>query len=400
MARSVNRLSTSAVKNIKKPGDHADGNNLYLRVSPTGTKSWSLIYSFRGKRRELGLGKMPVVTLADARRKAEEAARLRHDGIDPKVAWSRASKSAGVPSFGELAVEHIENQSPTWRSAKHHSQWTNTLRTYAAPIWDRPVDSITTEDVYDILQPIWTSKPETAKRVRGRIEAVLDAAKARKFRSGENPAAWRGNLASILPKRRKGLQKHHLAMPYADVADFMVRLRKGAGLAARALEFTILTAARTGETIGARWDEIDLDSGVWTIPAERMKAGKDHRVALSASAVGLLRSLPQPGEFVFPGLKRGTHLSNMAMENVLRRMKAKPVTVHGFRSSFRDWSAEETNFPREFAEMALAHAVGSEVERAYRRGDGLERRRELMEAWAAYVAAPSNPTINPTPDAE
>ena len=303
MARSVNRLSATAIKNIKDEGVYADGNSLYLRVSRSGTKSWTLIYSFRGKRRELGLGPFTVVSLAEARRKAEEAAKLRHDGIDPKFVWSRAAKSAVAQTFGELALEHIENQSPTWRNAKHRSQWKSTLRTYAAPIWDRLVDSITTEDVYDILRPIWTSKAETAKRVRGRIEAVLDAAKARGLRSGENPAVWRGNLAHILPKRRKGSQKHHPAMPYADVADFMVRLRKRAGLAAQALELTVLTAARTGETIGARWAEIDLDTGTWIIPAKRMKAGKEHRVALSAAAVQLLRSLPQRGEFVFPGLK-------------------------------------------------------------------------------------------------
>jgi integrase len=400
VARSVNRLTFTAVKNIKGEGDYADGNNLYLRVSSSGTKSWTLVYSFRGKRRELGLGSFTVVSLADARRKAEEAARLRHEGVDPKLAWSRSATSTSMLTFGELALEHIENQSPIWRNEKHTSQWRNTLRTYAAPIWEWPVDAITTQDVYDILRPIWSSKAETAKRVRGRIEAVLDAAKARGLRSGENPAAWRGNLAHLLPPRRKGSQKHHPAMPFADVADFMVRLREGKSLSARALEFTILTAARTGETVGARWTEIDLDKGIWTISAKRMKAGKEHRVALPTAAVELLRSLPRHGEFIFPGLKRGTHLSNMAMENVLRRMKVKPFTVHGFRSSFRDWSAEETDFPRELAELALAHAVGSEVERAYRRGDGLERRRQLMEAWAAYVAAPSDPTINPTIVAE
>lgn len=220
------------------------------------------------------------------------------------------------------------------------------------------------------------------------------------MRSGENPAEWRANLDRLLPKRRKVSQKHHAAMPYVDVADLMMQLRKRPGLAARALELTILTAARTGEAIGARWAEVDLDNGIWTIPAERIKAGKDHRVALSSAAVSLLRSLLHRGEFIVPGLKRGAHLSSTAMENVLRRMKVKPFTVHGFRSSFRDWCAEETDFPRELGELALAHAVGSEVERAYRRGDGLKRRRELMEAWAAHVAAPSDPTIDPKADAE
>ena len=400
MARSVKRLTATAVNKLKEQGDYADGNNLYLRVTASGTKSWSLMYSFRRKRRELGLGSTNVVSLAEARRKAEDAARLRNEGVDPKLAWSRPSEPMSMLTFGQLALEHIENQTPNWRNAKHASQWTTTLRTSATSIWDWPVDSITTQDVYDILRPIWSIKAETAKRVRGRIEAVLDAAKARGLRSGENPAAWRGNLAHLLPPRRKGSQKHHAAMPFSDVAAFMVRLRQGNSLSARALEFTILTAARTGEAIGARWAEIDLDKGIWIISAKRMKAGKDHRVALSTAAAELLRSLPQHGEYIFPGLKRGTHLSNMAMENVLRRMKVKPFTVHGFRSSFRDWCAEETNFPRELAELALAHTVGSEVERAYRRGDGLERRRELMEAWAAYVAAPSDPTNNPTPDVD
>lgn len=400
MARHVNRLTATSVKNFKQEGDHADGNGLYLRVSASGTKSWILIFTFRGKRRELGLGSIAVVSLADARRKAEEAARLRHDGTDPKVAWSRTARRTSVPAFGDLALEHIENQAPDWRNSKCRGQWESSLRTYAAPIWDCPVDSIITQDVYDILRPIWSSKAETARRVRGRIESVLDAAKALGFRSGENPAVWRGNLGNLLPRRRKSAQKHHAAMPYTDVAAFMLRLQTSAGLGARALEFTILTAARTSEVLAARWDEVNLEDRVWTIPAERMKAGKEHRVALSEAAIALLRSLHRYGPYVFPGLKRGTHLSSMSMENVLRRMKAKPVTVHGFRSSFRDWCAEETDFPRELAEFALAHAVGSEVERAYLRGDGLKRRREVMEVWAAYVAAPSNPTMNPTPGAD
>lgn len=396
MARNVNRLTATGVKNLKAEGDHADGNNLYLRVSASGTKSWVLQYSFRKKRRELGLGSAAVVPLAEARRKAEEAARLRHDGQDPKLAWSRARRSTLAPSFGELALEYIANQAPSWRNTKHRNQWENTLRTYAKPIWDLPADAITTEDIYELLRGIWSTKAETASRVRGRIAIVLDAAKARGLRSGENPAAWQGNLAHLLPSHHKRLQRHHPAMPYANVAAFMVELRKGKSLSARALEFTILTAARTGETIGARWSEIDLDRGLWTIAAERMKAGKEHRVALSTAAVELLMALPRLGEFVFPGLKRGKPLSNMAMENLLRRMDAKPYTVHGFRSSFRDWCAEETEFPRDLAELALAHTVGSDVERAYRRSDGLERRRALMEAWATCVVALSNPTPDPT----
>lgn len=397
MARSVNRLSATAVKNMKAVGDHADGNGLYLRISATGSKSWVLLYYFQKRRRELGLGPLAIVSLADARRKATEAARLRLDGLDPKHTWARANV---IPTFGEMALEHIENQRPSWRNAKHAQQWKNTLRTYGAPIWDQPVNSITTDDVYRILRPIWSLKAETADRVRGRIEAVLDAAKARKFRSGENPAVLKGNLAHLLPRRRANQQKHHASMPYIDVGAFVIDLRNREGLAAQALQLTILTAARTGEVLGARWDEVDLDLGLWVIPADRMKAAKAHRIALSSTAVELLRSLPKSGEFVFPGQKRGTHLSNMSMENVLRRMKAKPFTVHGFRSSFRDWAAEQTDYPRELPEMALAHAVGSEVERAYLRTDGLERRRALMDDWAAYLARAANPKAYPKAEGE
>lgn len=385
MARSINKLTPLHVKKLSKPGLHGDGNGLYLNVSESGAKSWRIVYMLRGKRRELGIGRASDVTLAAAREKAAEAKRLLSAGDDPKEVWRRKHDLQRMHTFGEVALDHIALQSGLWRNAKHTSQWKNTLRTYAASIWERPVDSISTEDVLNILRPIWGIKDETAKRVRGRIEAVLNSAKARGLRSGENPAAWRANLDHVLPRQRKGPKKHHEAMPYAELPAFMSELRDRCGLAARALELTILTAARTSEITAARWSEIDLEGAVWTIPASRMKAGKEHRVALSGAAIELLRSLPRHGEFVFPGMKRGTHLSNMAMENVLRRMKMKPFTVHGFRSSFRDWCAEETEFPRELAETALAHTVGSEVERAYRRGDALEKRRTLMNAWADHL---------------
>ena len=370
-------------------------------VSPRpASKSWLPLYPFRKRRPARGLGSFDVVSRAEARRKAEEAARIRHDGDDPKHVWSRAIEPGVIPTFGEMTLEHIKNHSPSWRNAKHAQPWRSTLQTYGAPIWDRPVDLVTTEDVYDILKPIWSTKAETAERVRGRIEAVLDAAKARKFRSGENPATLRGNLAPLLPKRRKSQQKHHAVMPYDEVGAFVTDLRLRPGLAARALELTILTAARTGEVLGAQWAEIDLDRGLWIIPADRMKAAKAHRIPLSAPAVKLLKALPKTGEFVFPGQKRGTHLSSMSMENVLRRMKVKPFTVHGFRSSFRDWAAEQAEYPRELAEMALAHAVGSEVERAYLRTDGLERRRNLMSDWADHLDGAANPKADPKSEGE
>lgn len=384
MARSINRLNARQVATIAEPGRYADGNCLYLNVSDTGARSWCLIYNFKTKRRELGLGICPAVSLAQAREKALEAQRLRADGIDPFVAW----RTAEVPklTFGEVATEFIDGVEDGWRNKKHRQQWRNTLTTYAKAIWAKPVADVDIDDVLKILRPIWSTKPETASRVRGRIERVLDVAKARKLRAGENPAAWRGNLSVILPARKKRPKRHHPAMPYGEVADFMSKLSQRPALAARALELTILTACRTGEVLGARWSEIDLDAKLWTIPAERMKAGKEHRVPLSEPAVDLLRSLGRINDFVFPGFKAGQSLSNMAMEMVLRRMDVAHITVHGFRSSFRDWCGDEaTQFPREVAEQALAHTIGNEVERAYRRGDALEKRRELMELWAAHI---------------
>jgi integrase len=262
-----------------------------------------------------------------------------------------------------------------------------TLETYCAPMWAKPVADIAMADVLEVLQPLWRSRPETASRLRGRIEAVLDAAKAQGFRQGENPARWRGHLDKLLPKRQKLTRGHHAAMPYREVPAFMARLRERESISSLALEFAILTAARTGEVLGARWQEIDLAAKVWTVPATRMKAGKEHRVPLSSRALAILERLAKAktGEFVFPGQKPGHPLSTMALEMVLRRMKIKGATVHGFRSTFRDWSGDETHFPRELAEAALAHVAGDSTERAYRRGDALEKRRALMNAWAQYL---------------
>jgi integrase len=323
--------------------------------------------------------------LTEAREKAAEARRLLAAGQDPKSKWQQASRPVADLIFGAVALQLIQDRRGGWKSCKHAAQWESTLRTYCSAIWEKPVDQIDVEDILNILRPIWATKQETAHRVRGRIEAVLTAAKVRKLRSGENPALWKGNLDHLLAKRRKGPKRHHAAMPFAEVPLFVAQLRERTGLAARALELVILTASRTSEVLHARWSEFDLAACVWTVPAERMKAGKEHRIPLSPVATDLLQRLPRESDFVFPGARLGAPLSNMAMENVLRRMKLKPYTVHGFRSSFRDWCGEMTEFPRELAEQALAHAVGSQVERAYRRGDALERRRELMDAWATFL---------------
>ena len=281
------------------------------------------------------------------------------------------------------------------RSAK--AQWKSTLATYAAPLRNKPVDTIATDDVLAVLKPIWTTKAETASRVRGRIEKVLDAAKAKGFREGENPARWRGHLDHLLPKPSKLARGHHPAMPYEEVAGFIAELRKREVSAAVALELCILTAARSGEIFGMRWPEIDFDKKIWTVPAERMKAGREHRVPLSPRAVAILRKLEKvkTGEFVFPGQSRNKPLSNMAMEMVLRRMKIEDATVHGFCSSFRDWAGNVSNFPREIIEMALAHVIGDKAEQAYRRGDALEKRRKLMEAWAAYCEPKTSANVVP-----
>ena len=291
-------------------------------------------------------------------------------------------------TFGDTADALLESMSPSWRNAKHRAQWAMTLRVYCASLTNTPVGNVTTDEVLRVLKPLWATKAETASRLRGRIERVLDFAKARGMRSGENPARWRGHLDALLPKRQKLTRGHHKAMPFADVPEFMTALRDMGGIASKALAFAILTAARSGEVLGARWEEIELNAKVWTVPAARIKAGREHRVPLSKRALAILAELAKLrlNDFVFPGLKLGSPLSAMALEAVLRRANVD-VTVHGFRSAFRDWAGERTAFPREVAEAALAHLVGDEVERAYRRGDTLEKRRKLMDSWASFCAA-------------
>jgi integrase len=368
-----------------RPGKYGDASakGLQLVVAPTGARRWVLRFMSQGKSREMGLGAFPEVSLADAREKALAARKLVKNGVDPIADRQR---DQGLPTFGELADEVVAEQSRGFRNEKHRAQWTMTLTVYAAPLRSKPVDRVQTSDVLAVLNPIWLEKPETASRLRGRIERVLNAAKAKGYRTGENPAAWRGHLENLLPRQSKLSRGHHAALPYADVPAFVARLRDREAVAALALEFAILTATRSGEVLNARWAEIDLDAKVWTVPAARMKAGREHRVPLSDPALSILAKLSatKVSEFIFPGQRRDGPLSGMAMEMVLRRMGvADHVTVHGFRSSFRDWAGNETHFPRELPEHALAHVIGDKAEQAYRRGDALEKRRSLMDAWAS-----------------
>jgi integrase len=387
MAKQLHKLSPRAVATVSTPGRHSDGGGLYLNVTGSGARSWVFMWKVAGRRHEIGLGSLRDIPLAKARDRAAEARRLLAEGLDPLAARTKPR----TMSFGEAADALVESMSPSWRNEKHGAQWKMTLMAYCGPIRSIPVGDISTEDVLRVLRPIWLTKSETASRLRGRIERVLDFAKARGMRSGENPARWRGHLDAVLPRRQKLTRGHHKAMPFDEVPAFVSRLRGLEGVAPRALEFLILTAGRTGEVLGATWEEIDFTSGIWGVPAKRMKAGREHRVPLSDRALAILAELSavRTGEYVFPGLRRDKPLSNMAMEAVLRRM-AIDATVHGFRSAFRDWAGERTHFAREIAEAALAHLVGDAVERAYRRGDALQKRRDLMGEWMRFCSGGSN----------
>lgn len=398
MAREVGRLTALKVDKTKFPGMYADGAGLYLRVTEEGTKNWVLRYMLARKPRWMGLGPVSLFGLQEARAKALDARRLRHEGVDPIEARRAAKQQARLDAakaitFRECAEKYIEAHKASWKNAKHATQWPSTLKTYAYPvIGSLPVQAIDTALITKIIEPIWSKKPETANRVRGRIEAVLDWAKARGFRAGENPARWRGHLDNLLPSRNKVRKvEHHAALAYPEIGGFIASLRQQEGIAAQALEFTILTAARTGEVIGATWGEIDLTAKMWVIPASRMKAGREHRVPLSARAVEIVAAMKKlAGDEVsskapvFPSAKPGKPLSNMAFLMLLRRMSRDDVTAHGFRSTFRDWCAERTSFPGDVAEMALAHHVSDKVEAAYRRGDLFEKRRRLMDEWAKF----------------
>jgi len=370
------------------PGIYPDGGGLYLCVASSGAKTWVYRFSWRGRRPEMGLGALgDGVGLAEARAARDEARRVLRSGSNPIEARREAARiDARKPTFGEIADALLAAKSLEWRNEKHRDQWRISLTALAAPLRSRPVDEIDTAAVLSVLTPVWQAKPETGNRLRQRIEAVLDAAKAQGHRAGDNPATWRGHLSHLLPKRGKLARGHHAAMAYADVPAFVEKLRQIDTIAARALEFAILTAGRSGEIYGARWPEIDLAAKAWTIPAERMKAGREHRVPLCQRATAILERLfaAKISAFVFPGQRGGRPLSHVAMAKVIERMGVEGATVHGFRSAFRDWAGNETHFAREVAEAALAHVVGDSAEQAYRRGDALEKRRALMADWAAY----------------
>ncbi len=394
--RAINKLTPAKINSLSKPGLYADGLGLYLQIANGGSKSWIFRYMRHGKAKKMGLGSVHIVPLKDARQKVIDLQRELLEGVDPRDRRNRAREQARIAeakqmTFEQCADAYITAHRPGWRNVKHGKQWESTLRTYAYPHFGSlPVADIDLAMVMNALRPIWTEKTETASRVRGRIEAILDWATVNGYRSGENPARWKGHLEHALPAPQKVAKvKHHAALPYADVAEFVSDLREREGVSARALEFAILTAARSGEVIGAQWHEIDLDNALWTIPAERMKSAKEHRVPLSDRAVEILRSLPREREnvFVFIG-PRKSGLSNMALGMTLRRMNRADITVHGFRSTFRDWVAEQTSYANEVAEMALAHTVGDKVEAAYRRGDLFEKRRRIMSDWARFCDAP------------
>jgi integrase len=401
MGRQINRLTALRVEKQRKPGLYPDGNGVYLQVTlgadGAPRKSWLFRFRMLGRReRRMGLGAFPDVSLQQARDNASSARKLCKDGIDPVEARKAGRAKAQLAdarsiTFNQCAKAYITAHRAGWRNIKHASQWTSTLETYASPVFGTlPVHAIDVGLVTKALEPIWSTKPETASRVRGRIEAVLDWAKVRGYRAGENPARWRGHLDHLLPARTKVRKvEHHAALPYCEIGAFMPALRERDALAARALEFAILTAARTSEVINARWDEIDLRAKVWTVPAERMKSGREHRVPLSDAAVRILDRMQgvRENDHVFPGERREA-LSNMAFLMLLRRMGHAELTAHGFRSTFRTWAAECTNYPREVVEAALAHIVGDATEQAYQRGDMFEKRRRLMTTWAEYCAKP------------
>lgn len=386
------RLNARKVETLNEPGRYSDGGNLYLSISPNGGKRWTFFYRFEGKRREMGLGSAGPngVSLKDARDKAANARRLLNNRTDPIATMgsdARAKAARTVPTFGEFAGEYLKSHRPKFRNDKHAAQWEMTLGDgYCRSIRSMPINTIDTEAVLKVLQPIWTKVPETAARLRGRIENVLDAARALGIHPGPNPATWRGHLKTLLPARQRLTRGHHAALAYDDLPAFMADLRERKSTAALALELAILTATRSGEILNAEWREFDLDKATWTIPALRMKAGHEHRIPLTARAVELLKGIPRlsHNRHVFPGNAKGKPLSSMAMTMQLRRMKRDSITVHGFRSTFRDWASEQTSFPHETCEHALAHRISDKAEAAYRRGDQFEKRRKLMEAWSAF----------------
>lgn len=396
------KLTALGIRKQTKPGTYNDGSGLYLRVGEAG-KSWLYRFKLNGKANWMGIGSLNDYSLAEARDKARECRKLLDQGINPLEA-RKAAKAAALEAEGQtfklMAERYIKAHEAEWRSAKHTAQWTATLTAYAYPLLkDKPVHSIGVNDVLEVLEPIWTAKPETASRVRGRIEAVLDYAAARKLRSTENPARWRGNLDHLLPRRSKVAKvEHHAAIPYADLPALMAKLAESKGVSAMCLRFTILTAARSGEARGAKWAEIDMAAATWTVPAERMKAAREHRVPLSDQAVAILNEMAQlgaePDKLVFPGQVKKKPLSDVAVSKALTTAGGEAFTVHGMRSAFRQWCAEQTAYPAEVAETALAHVNKDKVEAAYQRSDLFEKRRRLMAEWARFCAEVRKPVGN------
>lgn len=401
MGKRTERRLTAKQADNAKAGKHADGGGLYLHVDEEGRRRWLWRYRIGKLRRDMGLGSAVTVTLAGARTERDRWRKVLAEGLDPIEMRSKTEKlplKVGEPTFGDVATAYLAEHEKAWRNEKHRAQWRMTLEVHAKKLWDKPVSEVSTANILEVLKPIWQETPETASRLRGRIEAVLDAAQALGHveEGRANPARWKGHLAKLLAKRQRLSRGHHAAMSFGDVPAFMSGLRAEESVGARALEFLILTAARTGEVIGSRWEEIEIEAKVWTVPPERMKAGREHRVPLSMRAIDLLHSIrllsPQgqsiQKSFIFPGLRPGRPLSNMVFAMALRR-RGLNVTAHGFRSSFRDWAGDETAFPRELIEAALSHVIGDKAEQAYRRSDALDRRRELMDAWNRYLEGTS-----------
>jgi integrase len=404
MAKEIERLSALTVARASKPGLYPDGAGLYLRIGRAGSKAWAFRFMPNGKAREMGFGSLKKVSLAAARKKAIDARLMLSEGQDPlahrrekeerQTAAERLAAASSM-TFDDCADAYIRAHEAGWRNKKHRQQWRNTLATYVSPVFGRiSVQHVDVALIMKVLEPIWNRKTETASRIRARIEVILDWARVRGYRTGENPARWRGHLDHLLPARSKVRKvKHHAALPYTEIAAFIKELREMDGVGAAALEFLILTAARTGEVIGARHSEIDLAARTWVVPPERMKGDREHRVPLSSAAITLFKRIQGVGEdYVFPGKDGKTPLSDMALLMVLARMNRGNITAHGFRSTFRDWAAECTTFPNEVVEIALAHAVASKTEGAYRRGDLFDKRRKLMDAWAAFCGKPAAPS--------
>jgi integrase len=396
MARAINRLTDVAIRRATEPGMYGDGANLYLHVNPAGAKSWVFRYRANGRLRDMGLGAIHTVGLTEARKRAQQHRLARLDGIDPldlKMARQAEARlnAARAMTFKACAEGYMAANRAGW-GTRHAAIWEQSIVDHAYPmLGDLPVQAVDTALLMRAIEPLWAIKTETASRVRGRIETVLDWAATRGFRTGENPARWKGHLENLLPRRSKVAPvEHFAALPYAEISGFMAELCQQEGIVARALEFAILTAARTGEVIGATWDEINIVERLWIVPASRMKGGKEHRVPLSDAAMAALEKMAEyrQGDHLFPGRRLGQSLNERALRNLVKAMGRAGVSVHGFRSSFRDWAAERTSFPGEIAEMALAHRVGSAVEQAYRRSDQFEKRRQLAQAWARYVTLP------------